>query len=147
MDDLDRAMINLLQQDFPVCDSPYRKVAQQLGMTETGLLERLEKLLQQGLLSRFGPMYHAEKMGGGLTLAAMHVPEQRFDEVAAIVNAFPEVAHNYQRRHRLNMWFVLATEQREQISRVLDEISRKTGLEVFDMPKIKEYFVGLQFKV
>ncbi len=147
MDDLDKAIINRLQQDFPVCESPYSQVAQQLGVTETVLLERLKALLEQGVLTRFGPMYHAEKMGGGLTLAAIEAPEQRFDEVAAKVNAFVEVAHNYQRRHRLNMWFVLATERPEQIQEVLDEISRVTGLKVYSMPKIKEYFVGLRFDV
>ena len=147
MDDLDKAIINRLQQDFPVCESPYSQVAQQLGVTETVLLERLKALLEQGVSTRFGPMYHAEKMGGGLTLAAIEAPEQRFDEVAAKVNAFVEVAHNYQRRHRLNMWFVLATERPEQIQEVLDEISRVTGLKVHNMPKIKEYFVGLRFDV
>lgn len=122
-------------------------MAQQLGLTENDLLSRLEKLLDNGVLSRFGPMFNAEKMGGGLTLAAMQVPEDRFDEVADLVNAFPEVAHNYQRQHRLNMWFVLATETPEQVPAVLQAISQKTGLYVYNMPKIKEYYVGLQLKV
>ncbi len=147
MDAVDKAIINSLQQGFPLCASPYQKMAQQLGLTENDLLSRLEKLLDNGVLSRFGPMFNAEKMGGGLTLAAMQVPEDRFDEVADLVNAFPEVAHNYQRQHRLNMWFVLATETPEQVPAVLQAISQKTGLYVYNMPKIKEYYVGLQLKV
>ncbi|WP_198243463.1 Lrp/AsnC family transcriptional regulator [methane-oxidizing endosymbiont of Gigantopelta aegis] len=147
MDKQDKAIINLLQDDFPICDAPYKKVAERLGIGVDELLQRLESLLQTGVLSRFGPMFHAEKMGGGLTLAAMQVPEQRFDEVAEMVNAFPEVAHNYARQHHFNMWFVLATESPEQIQRILEEISEKTGLKVYDMPKKKEYFVGLRLPV
>ncbi len=147
MNKQDKAIINLLQDDFPICDAPYKKVAERLDISVDELLQRLESLLQTGVLSRFGPMFHAEKMGGGLTLAAMQVPEQRFDEVAEMVNAFPEVAHNYARQHHFNMWFVLATESPEQIQHILQEISEKTGLKVYDMPKKKEYFVGLRFPV
>lgn len=143
MDTIDKAIINRLQQGFPICPSPYRVVAEELAIGEAELLQRLQTLLSDGVLSRFGPMYHAEQMGGALTLAALQVPAERFDEVAAIVNAFPEVAHNYARNHALNMWFVLATEQPQQIKQVIADIERQTGLPVFDMPKIREYYVGL----
>lgn len=144
MDDLDRLIINTLQSGFPICEAPYRTVAEQLGTTETELLTRLKRLLDNGTLTRFGPMYHAEQMGGALTLAALEVPDERFDEVAEIVNAFPEVAHNYARTHRLNMWFVLATETSERLQQTLAEIERKTGLTVYNMPKQREYFVNLK---
>jgi len=146
MDDIDKTIINCLQQGFPICASPYRQVAEQLGITETDLLNRLQAMLADGVLSRFGPMYHAEQMGGALTLAALKVPGARFDEVAEIVNAFPEVAHNYARNHALNMWFVLATEKPEQVQNVIAEIEKKTGLIVYNMPKISEYYVGLQLE-
>ena len=146
MDDIDKAIINQLQQGFPICTSPYRQVAEQLGISEADLLNRLRSLLADGVLSRFGPMYHAEQMGGALTLAAMKVPDERFDEVTGIVNAFPEVAHNYSRTHALNMWFVLATERPEQVQEVIDVIEQQTGLTVYNMPKIEEYYVGLQLE-
>lgn len=146
MDQLDRSIINRLQQGFPICHAPYKRVAEQLGIDETELLHRLQALLADGVLSRFGPMYHAERMGGALTLAALKVPEQRFEEVSEIVNRFPEVAHNYARNHALNMWFVLATEKPEQVQTVIEAIERQTGLTVYNMPKIKEYYVGLQLE-
>jgi DNA-binding Lrp family transcriptional regulator len=146
MDELDKTIVNRLQRGFPICPSPYRQVAAELRIDEAELIDRLQQLLQDGILSRFGPMYHAEQMGGALTLAAMKVPEQRFDEVVTIVNAFPEVAHNYARRHSLNLWFVLATEQPEQIQTVIDAIERQTALKVYNMPKLKEYYVGLQLE-
>jgi len=146
MDDIDKTIINALQKGFPICESPYRLAAAELGIAEAELLQRLQILLDKGILTRFGPMYHAEQMGGALSLAALKVPEQRFQEVTDIVNAFPEVAHNYARNHVLNMWFVLATEHPEQVQSVIQAIEQQTGLTVYNMPKISEYYVGLQLE-
>ena len=146
MDALDKLIINQLQQSFPVCEQPYAQVAESLGISAAELILRLQALLDSGVLSRFGPLFHAEQMGGALTLAAIQVPDSRFDEVTALVNAFPEVAHNYAREHSLNMWFVVATERPEQVAEVLSAIETKTGLKVFNMPKIREYYVGLQLE-
>jgi DNA-binding Lrp family transcriptional regulator len=146
MDEIDRQIVNALQAGFPISARPYQAVAAQLGISEQELIRRLDNLLNQQILSRFGPLYDAEAMGGALTLAAMQVPDERFEEVAEIVNAFPEVAHNYARNHALNMWFVLATETSAQLREALADIERQTGLTVYDMPKIAEYFVGLKLE-
>ncbi len=147
MDELDRAMVNVLQGGLPICERPYAEVAARLGTNEAGLIRRLEALLADGTLSRFGPMYHAERMGGALTLCAMQVPEHDFDAVADKVNAFPEVAHNYARGHAFNMWFVLATEDPTRIEQVIGEIETVTGLRVCNMPKLEEFYVGLKLAV
>ena len=144
MDGIDRAIINTLQEGIPVCERPYRQVAETLGIGEAEIVSRIGALLEQGVLTRFGPLFHAERMGGALTLAAMKVPETDFETVAEQVNAFPEVAHNYARGHALNMWFVLATETPGRIAEVIAEIEKMTGLEVYDMPKEAEYYVGLR---
>jgi DNA-binding Lrp family transcriptional regulator len=146
MDEIDRRIINTLQTGFPICDAPYQQVASQLELSEQALIERLQALLDNGILTRFGPLYHAELMGGALTLAAVKAPVERFAEVASIINAFPEVAHNYARNHALNIWFVIATETREQIQHTLTAIEQQTGLTVYNMPKINEYFVGLKLE-
>jgi DNA-binding Lrp family transcriptional regulator len=146
MDELDRRLVNTLQGDFPICEHPYAEVGFHLDMTEEAVIQRLGVLLRTGALSRFGPMYHAERLGGGLTLAALAVPAEDFDAVAEKVNAHPEVAHNYARDHRLNMWFVIATERPERITEVIAEIEAETGLQVLDMPKVEEFFVGLRFE-
>jgi len=146
MDNIDRDIINTLQEGFPICTSPYKRVAQDLSISEQELLKRMESLLESGILSRFGPMYHAEHMGGALSLAAIKAPKKDFDSIAKTINTFPEVAHNYAREHTLNMWFVLATETPEQIQQVINKIEAKTGLMVYNMPKIQEYFVGLKLE-
>ena len=147
LDDVDRAIINRLQDSFPICERPYQAVAAQFGITEEALIQRLQQMLEHRQLSRFGPLYNAERLGGGLSLCAMSVPAAQFEQVAEQVNAFPEVAHNYAREHKLNMWFVLATETPERIDRVLAEIEQATGHPVYNMPKKQEFFVGLKFEV
>jgi len=147
MDATDRHIINGLQGGFPISDRPYAEAGARLGLSEDELIGRLTRLLDDGLLSRFGPLYHAERLGGGLTLAAMSVPEDRYDEVADKVNAHPEVAHNYARDHALNMWFVLATDRPGPITGVIGEIEEETGLTVFNFPKEAEFFIGLRLEV
>ena len=146
MDDIDRAIINSLQGGFPICDQPFSAIGEPLGLTGSALLARIRKLKEDGIISRFGPMWHAEKMGGELTLTAMKVPQDRFDEVADMVNSYPEVSQNYAREHALNMWFVVATEKPGRKDEVLADIEARTGIKVHDMPKIQEFFVGLRFE-
>ncbi len=145
IDRTDRAIINRLQDGLPVCARPYAAAAEELGIDEADLIDRLQRLLESGVLSRFGPMYHAEKLGGALTLAAMRVPPEDFDRIAEIVNGFPQVAHNYERENAFNMWFVLATEHPEEIDDVIAQIEERTGLDVINLPKLEEFYVGLRF--
>jgi siroheme decarboxylase len=145
LDDLDRAIINRLQDGFPLIEHPFLEVANELSCTEHQLIERIERLRSDGVLTRFGPFFDAEAMGGAFCLCAMAVPRERFDAVAEIVNAHPEVAHNYERDHALNMWFVLATERLAGIEQTAAVIQAQTGIEVLQFPKLEEYFIG--FKV
>lgn len=147
LDATDRRLLNRLQDGLPLVARPYAAVATELGIAEGDLLYRLERLREGGVLSRFGPMYHAERLGGGLTLAALAVPEADFERVAEAVNAFPEVAHNYRREHALNMWFVLATETPEAIPATLAGIEAATGLPVYNLPKEEEFHVRLHLPV
>lgn len=141
MDESDSAIVNCLQGGFPLAERPFAVVAAELGLAEEDLIARVRLLLEEGVLTRFGPMYQVERMGGAFSLAAMRVPPEDFDRVAATVNALPEVAHNYEREHEYNMWFVLATERPEGIARAIARIERETGLPVLNFPKLREYFV------
>jgi siroheme decarboxylase len=146
MDELDRRIINALQGGFPLCERPFAEAADGLGTDEATLIARLRGLTELGTISRFGPLYAAEGLGGAVTLAAMAVPEERFDAVAEAVNAHPEVAHNYRREHRLNMWFVAAAEDADAIAAVRAAIEAETGIPVLNMPREAEYHVGLRLE-
>ena len=144
MDESDRRIVNALQGGFPICDEPYREVAERLGIAEAELIARLQRMLESKTLTRFGPMFQVERMGGAFVLAALAVPEADYERVAEQVNALPEVAHNYRREHALNMWFVLATETPEGIQATIERIEHSTGLKVYAFPKLKEYFVEMR---
>lgn len=145
LDPLDRAIINRLQDDLPLVPEPFALISSQLGCSTEALLERIERLLSAGALTRFGPFYDAAAMGGAYCLCAMAVPEICFDEIAEIVNGFDQVAHNYARDHLFNMWFVLATETEAGIAEAAKAIEAATGITVLLFPKEEEFFIG--FKV
>jgi len=147
MDDIDRRLVNHLQDGLPVTRRPFDAIAHELGLEASAVLERLRCLLETGTLSRFGPMYNAEQLGGALSLCAMQVPEVQFERVAGQVNAHSEVAHNYARDHQLNMWFVIATEEPGQAADVISVIEGETGCRVYDMPKQEEFYIGLKLPV
>ena len=144
IDAIDARLIDRLHGGFPLDERPFATVAAEFGLGEGDLIERLRRLLGLGVLTRFGPLFQIERAGGRFMLAALRVPEERFDEVAARVNALPEVAHNYRREHAFNMWFVLAAESPQGVDAAIERIERETGLPVLALPKEREYFVELR---
>lgn len=151
----DARLVSFLHGGFPISDRPFAAVGEQLGCSEEAVIERLQRLLSHGDLTRFGPLFQIERAGGRFVLAAMAVPEERFAAVTAQLDALPEVAHNYRRESaygkrlggtspELNMWFVLAVESDGQMAPLLQRIEVLTGLTVFDFPKDKEFFVELR---
>ncbi|ROL73972.1 Lrp/AsnC family transcriptional regulator [Pseudomonas sp. B21-032] len=147
MDELDRRLINRLQLGLPLVPQPWQVLAEELGSSSVQLRERLQGLLDDGTLTRFGPMFDIERLGGAFTLAALQVPEARFEAVAAELEDMPEVAHNYRREHAFNMWFVLGCASREALDDTLLRIQQRTGLPPLNLPKEETYHVGLYFPV
>lgn len=147
IDPTDLRLMDYLHGGFPLSDRPFADVGVSLQMKEDEVLARLKRLLAQGVLTRFGPLFQIERAGGRFVLAALEVPEERFDEVAVIVNAMPEVAHNYQREHVFNMWFVIATDSVLAANAVIRHIETQTGLQVHAFPKEREFFVDLHLPI
>ena len=151
LDRVDRAVINAFQGGFPVCERPFEPAAEALcergvDITAAELLDRIRTLDADGVLTRFGALINAQKIGGAATLVAMHAPEERFDEIAAMVNDHREVAHNYEREHpHLNMWFVVSVADPDAVERVLDEIEVETGQPTYNLPKRQEFRVEAKF--
>jgi len=151
LDAVDRAIIGQLQGGFPICPHPYAVAAAGLGISQEDLLARLQRLLEARVLTRFGPLFQVERMGGVFLLAAMHVPPTRWSEVVDLVNSFPEVAHNYQRESAqqcaFNMWFVLAGESAAAVAATIRRIEEASGLPVCAFPKLQEFFVDMRLPV
>ena len=140
---LERDFINNFQGHFPLQERPFEAIAAQLDCSEDTLIETVKNLKKQKLLTRFGPLYDAARLGGGLTLAAMVVPEDRYTIVTELVNTYPQVAHNYRREHELNMWFVIATETPVEVVQIISSIEKTTRLTVYNFPKQQEFYIGL----
>lgn len=147
IDPIDAMLIQRLHGDFPLSEQPFREVGEQLGLAEDEVIARLQHMLGDGLLTRFGPLFQIERAGGQFVLAAMQVPEERFDAVAAQVNAHNEVAHNYRREHSFNMWFVLGCTCAAAAREVCERIETETSLKVYAFPKEKEFFVELRLPI
>ena len=151
LDRHDRAILNAFQGGFPVAKRPFEPAAAALrergvDLSADELLDRVQRLDEEGTLSRFGALIDAEAIGGTATLVAMHAPEERFEEVAETVNAHREVAHNYEREHpHLNMWFVVSVADPGRVEEVLAEIEAETGEETYNLPKRREFRVEAKF--
>ncbi|NIZ63176.1 AsnC family protein [Sedimentitalea sp. CY04] len=146
LDDTDRLLINRLQDDLPMSTNPFAEVGEELGLSEADVISRIEAMKDSGAITRFGPFFDVAAMGGAFCLCAIAVPADQFERVMTEVNDFPEVAHNYERDHTLNMWFVLATETPEGIAETAERIEEKTGLKVLCFPKLQEFFIGFRVK-
>jgi DNA-binding Lrp family transcriptional regulator len=145
LDENDKRLLNDLQAELPLTSRPFLAAGEKLGLSEDEVVRRLRRLQDAGALSRVGPVLNTRALGGARTLAAMEVPPERLEEVAAFVSGFDAVSHNYEREHRFNLWFVVSSEDPAEVRRVLAEIAAKTGLPLIELPALAEYFVGVRF--
>jgi siroheme decarboxylase len=146
LDKIDRQLIDDFQSGFPLVPRPFADIAARLGVHETEVIARLERLRAKGAVSRVGPVFRSRRVGTS-TLAAMAVPSRRLAEVAELVNGYREVNHNYEREHKFNLWFVLTAIDEERLAEVLGEIEKRSGIEVLDLPMLEEYHIDLAFPV
>ncbi len=144
LDAIDRRLLNDFQSGFPLVPRPFAEIAGQLGVGESEVIARIERLAAVGAVSRVGPVLRPRHVGTSI-LAAMAVSEDRIEEVAELVNGYREVNHNYERTHRFNLWFVLIAADEERLTEVMDEIEDRTGIEVLDLPMLEEYHINLGF--
>ncbi|MDH3449062.1 MAG: Lrp/AsnC family transcriptional regulator [Gammaproteobacteria bacterium] len=141
---LEQRLLNEFQHGIPLTPNPWADIARQLGIYETTVLETLQRLQTEGVVSRVGAVFRPNRVGAS-TLAAMAVPQDELENIAAIVNQFVEVNHNYEREHRFNLWFVVTAADEEHLQEVLREIGAACGYPVLDLPLLDEFFIDLGF--
>ena len=140
----DLALLNDWQRGFPLEAEPFARIAQAHGLPAAGVLARYRAWAADGTLSRVGGVFAAGAGGAGL-LAAMAVPRERLEAVAAIVSAHPGVNHNYEREHAWNLWFVVGAADAAAAARVLDELETATGCATLRLPMRRAYRIDLGF--
>jgi len=144
MKSLTRRLLNDFQRAFPLNPEPFECIARELDTRADTLLEHLRELQVSGVVSRVGPVFRPNTIGAS-TLAAIAVPPAQLEQVAAIINRFPQVNHNYEREHRFNLWFVLTARDARAIEATLEAIRQQTGYEVMSLPLLKDYHIDLGF--
>lgn len=141
---IERRLLNDWQQHFPLSSTPYADMARELNVSETEVLQTLARLQAQGSISRVGAVLRPNTVGVS-TLAAMAVPAAELESVAALVSAHPEVNHNYEREHSLNLWFVVTAPDSVRLKQVLDDMASESGYEVLPFPLLEDYHIDLGF--
>ena len=144
--DLEQHLLNDFQHGLSLSPTPYADLADQLGVDEATVMGHLQKLQSEGVISRVGPVFRPNRVGVS-TLAAMAIPGDELETVAAIVSDFAEVNHNYERDHEFNLWFVVIAEDGDGLQAVLSDIEARSGYSVMDLPMLKDYFIDLGFKL
>ena len=146
IDDMDRAILNLIQSDFPITPRPYLAIAQRLGFSENDVINRLNRLKIKGIIRRIGGNFVPEKLGFVSTLCAARVPEDKIQSFAKTVNRYPGVTHNYQRNNKYNIWFTFIAPSMNEIEENLENISRQTGIkEIINLPATKVFKIKAHF--
>jgi siroheme decarboxylase len=146
MEPLTERLLNDFQHDFPLSTTPFAQIARRLNTSTSVVLARLRELQLQGAISRVGPVFRPNTIGAS-TLAALQAPATELETVAAIVNGFPEVNHNYEREHRYNLWFVVTAADQAALAETLARIERQTGYAVLSLPLVRDYHIDLGFRM
>jgi len=146
MEDIQRRLLDAYQKQMPVSPTPYADIARELGVSEDAVLAALKEMTENGMVSRVGPVFRPGTIGNS-TLAAMAVPASQLERVAALVNTYPEVNHNYEREHRLNLWFVITAGSEKRIQEILDDIEERTSIPVMSLPMQEAYHIDLGFRL
>ncbi|HMW16549.1 MAG TPA: Lrp/AsnC family transcriptional regulator [Accumulibacter sp.] len=141
---LDFQLLNDFQRDFPLLPAPFAEIACRLGVPERVVLNLLDALRREGKIARVGAVFAPKRIGASM-LVAIAVPPERLAEVAAIVNRFPEVNHNYEREHAYNLWFVVTAGSEGRLQATLDAIEHETGLPLLLLPLLHEFHIDLGF--
>ena len=143
---LHKQLLNNYQQDIPLSPTPYKDIAQSLGVTEEDVLSVFQELSDQRFIARIGSVIAPNQLGAS-SLMAMTVPPDQLQQIATIINQYPEVNHNYERENRFNLWFVLVALNNEQLQSVIADIEFKTGFKTLYLPLIADYFINLGFEI
>ncbi|WP_031513667.1 AsnC family transcriptional regulator [Desulfofalx alkaliphila] len=148
LDAIDRKLLNMAQSNFPIVARPYKELGHRLGISEEQVIERLQRLKDEDYIRRLGGIFDSRKLGYKGTLCGIKVPAHRIDEVAAVVNSYPGITHNYLREGEYNMWFTVLANSPDKVKKILEEISEKTGItDILNLPSERVFKVLVNFEL
>ena len=121
----DKELLNLLQNDFPLVEEPFKAIAQTLSIDEEDVIENIKRLKKDGIIRRIGPVFDAKSLGYVSALFAIQVPEDTEDETANFISKFKGVTHNYKRDNEFNIWFTLVAKDDDSMDEIIEEIKNE----------------------
>lgn len=151
LDETDRIILQILQDDFPIVQEPWLEISNRLNVSEGEVISRLKRLVEAGAISKIGPVFDASRLGlKAATLVAMKVPKENMNDVARVINEYENVSHNYEREDEYNLWFTLAASNKSELAVILNEIKQRTGMKdhnILDLPTIRRFKINVHFQI
>ncbi|WP_462323338.1 siroheme decarboxylase subunit alpha [Desulfoplanes sp.] len=145
MDAYDKAILGIIQSDFPITGRPYADIGDMVGLAENEVLARVNTLMDQGVIRRIGANFQSKRLGWHSTLCAARVPEDTMATFVAEVNVHPGVTHNYLRNHDWNIWFTMIGPSQDGVADSLAAITEKTGIPILNLPAEKLFKIKVDF--
>jgi siroheme decarboxylase len=148
MDPVDKELLNKLQAGLPLVSRPFKALGEALRKDEKWVLERIKELQEVKIIRRLGGVFDSKNLGFSSTLIALKVPPDEIDQVAAIINDYPGVTHNYLREHDYNIWFTLTSTSAPELEKTFQEILTKTAVtEYLNLPTKRLFKLNLEFSL
>jgi DNA-binding Lrp family transcriptional regulator len=147
MDSIDKRLLNIIQDDFPLCEQPFKALGEMLGITGEEAVRRTKALAEAGIIRKISPSFDSKKLGYVSTLAAAKVPAEKLEETVEVINSYPEVTHNYGRDFDYNLWFTIICESGERLESIIEEIKAKTGIsDIHSLPAERTFKIKVGFE-
>ena len=147
MDELDKQILEEIQDNFPVSSHPFRILGEKFGQSEEEIEKRIRKLKREKIISRIGASFASKKVGYESTLVAMKVPPSSLERVADLISCYSEVTHNYERDDDYNLWFTLIAPSKQEIKRIIEKIKADTGVEdILNLPAVNIFKIDVRFR-
>jgi DNA-binding Lrp family transcriptional regulator len=144
LDALDGALLNHIQDDFPMTRRPFAALAQKFGAGERTVLDRLQAARESGVLRQVSAIFDTTALGYKSSLVAARISPERLAEGAAIINRHPGVSHNYRRNHEFNVWFTVAVPHDGSLEWTVERLGKLAGAEsVRRLPTLHLYKIGV----
>jgi radical SAM protein with 4Fe4S-binding SPASM domain len=149
LDPADLALLDALQDDIPLVSRPFAVIAARLKIPEEEVMQRLRGLQERGIVRGLSPVLESRHAGlSATTLVALRVPDDRIPVVARLINAYPEVSHNYRRDHRYSLWFTIAGKDERRIREIVREIKERAWLsdgDILELPTVRRFKIDVRF--
>ncbi|MFH0964170.1 MAG: Lrp/AsnC family transcriptional regulator [Planctomycetota bacterium] len=148
MDALDRRILAEIQREFPLVDDPYAELARRAGGEADDVYRRVQGLIEAGVILRITASYDSRALGFRSTLVGASVSAEHLEEVAEILEGYPEVTHCYERTGERNLWFTLVAADAGALGGLVEELARRIprARDLEEFPATKVYKIDVTFR-